>query len=406
MPPSAKEIETALIDGTCHVYKADPESISVNGVRRHVEQKLDLEQDFFTLGEWKGRSKALIKEYVDKLHDGWAPEAKRRLKRSSSEPSPPPTKRQKRVSQPKVTKRDKSRAGNAEGKPKAKKAAARSKSKATASDDDDEDEEDAVESPPVHKKRKAKAKDESEDEAKGTTKQPDSEDEDGLKTPVKSHLERDGQKSSAQEKDDSDLDGKEPVKEGDVKAVVDEEEEYSDVIDEPPKPKARGKKNNKDASKTSKPAAKKVSAPTAEDGPEAEVKRLQSQLVKCGIRKLWHNELKKYGDDSRAKMRHLKKMLAEIGMDGRFSEAKAREIKETRELMAEAEAAQQMNQLWGSNSNGRASRSKSKTTKAEESEMAEGGSEDGEEAESNSFAARRRRAQADLAFLGDDSDSE
>ncbi|KAF4585901.1 transcriptional regulator [Ophiocordyceps camponoti-floridani] len=403
MPPSAKVIETALIDGTCHVYEADPESISVNGVRRHVEQKLDLEQDFFTTGEWKNRSKALIKEYVDKLHDGWAPEPKGRLKRSSSEPQSPPVKRQKRVSHPKVTKRDKSRAGNAEGRPKEKKATARSKPRATASDDDEEE---AVRSPPVNKKRKVKAKDESEDEAKGTTDQPDSHDEGELETPVKSHLERDGKKTSAQEKDDSDVDSKEPVEDCDVKAVVDEEEEYSDVIDEPPKPKARVKKNGKDASKTSKPAMKKVSVSTAEDGPEAEVKKLQSQLVKCGIRKLWHNELKKYGDDSRAKTRHLKKMLADIGMDGRFSEAKAREIKETRELMAEAEAAQQMNQLWGSNSNGRASRSKSKTTKAEESEMAEGGSEDGEEAESNSFAARRRRAQADLAFLGDDSDSD
>ena len=206
-------------------------------------------------------------------------------------------------------------------------------------------------------------------------------------------------------------------------APVDGEEEYSDVIDEPPIPKR--KKTKKDTAakpaKSTKPS--KAAAATAtkksnepDDPLEAEIKKLQSQLTKCGVRKLWHNELKSCGDDARAKIRHLKKMLSDIGMDGRFSEAKAREIKETRELLADAEAAQEMNRLWGMESGGRSSRNKgraaAKVVESEGSEAEDDGDEAKKEEENDdededvSFAARRRRAQADLAFLGDESDSD
>ncbi|RDA86336.1 hypothetical protein CP532_4315 [Ophiocordyceps camponoti-leonardi (nom. inval.)] len=395
MLPSTKELETALIDATCHIYKTDPDAISVNSVRRHVEQKFDLEAEFFASGEWKSRSKSIIKEYVDKLLDGWTPKTQSRLKRPSSEPPSPPAKKQKRASQSKPGKREKP--SDPRPKPRGRKNAAPPKSETATTDDDAEP---PRTSRPEKGNRKA-VKDESEDDA---MKQDASDDGPEPEEPIKSHTDSDEQKVQEDEKTrDASKD------EEDVPAVV-EEEEYSDVIDEPPIAKSRRKngnpKNGKDAPKPSKPAPKKVST---DDGPEAEIKKLQSQLVKCGIRKLWHNELKQYGTDTRAKVRHLKKMLAEIGMDGRFSEAKAREIKETRELMAEAEAAQQMNQLWGLSSSGRASRSKSKSNKVEESEVvaaADGESDDDDDGGGNSFAARRRRAQADLAFLGDDSDSE
>ena len=198
---------------------------------------------------------------------------------------------------------------------------------------------------------------------------------------------------------------------------MDEEEEYSDVIDEPPKPKRAPKAKKASTKKTSKPAKtepKKASG-SPDDPQTAEIKKLQGQLVKCGVRKLWHNELKQYGDDSRAKIRHLKKMLADVGMEGRFSEARAREIKEARELKAEVEAAREMDALWGTGRGGRASRSKA--AKKEKVAGGEGSEEDGGDAEvedkddeeddnDTTFAARRRRAQADLAFLGDDDESD
>lgn len=194
------------------------------------------------------------------------------------------------------------------------------------------------------------------------------------------------------------------------KPEVNEEDEYSDVIDEPPPPKRkRGEKKEASSKrKASKSTAKKEAVP--DDPKEAEIKKLQSHLTKCGVRKLWHNELKQYGDDANAKIRHLKKMLADVGMDGRFSEAKAREIREMRELQADVEAAQEMDRLWGTSSGGRASRSGTKAAtkqaKPESGENNDDNDDDDEEDEPTSFAARRRKAHADLAFLGDDSDSD
>ncbi|KAK3180135.1 hypothetical protein K4F52_008437 [Lecanicillium sp. MT-2017a] len=363
MAPSDKALEDALVQGTCDVFDAQPEETSVNKVRRHVEEKLDLEENFLAEGDWKKKSKDIIKEYVGKLLDGWKPEPKPEKAKSAS-----PTKKQKES--------------------KAAKPTQRRKSKAVESDQDDDQDEEPEPTPSASPERKRKrAADDDEESPK--------------------EEESDAGEKSAEEN------GSKPA------APIDEEEEYSDVIDIPPTPKR--KKSKKDAAakpaksaKPSKPAAaKKTTEP--DDPLEAEIKKLQSQLTKCGVRKLWHNELKSCGDDARAKIRHLKKMLSDIGMDGRFSEAKAREIKETRELLADAEAAQEMNKLWGMESGGRSSRNKGRAASkivesdgsdAEEEENEAKQGDDDDEDEEVSFAARRRRAQADLAFLGDDSDSD
>lgn len=242
--------------------------------------------------------------------------------------------------------------------------------------------------------------------------------------------------------EDDEKDGEKPKRAENAESkspepIGDEEEEYSDVIDEPPTSKRKkirkepGQKTSK-APKPAKPATKKSSsAAELTDPQEAEIKKLQGQLTKCGVRKLWHHELKDC-HDARSKIRHLKKMLADIGMEGRFSEAKAREIKETRELLADAEAAQEMDRLWGKDS-GRNSRNKSRGIQIVENDDSdaengkdnhsdEGDDEYDEKSVQNvkgkstsanddddedvSFAARRRRAHADLAFLGDESDSD
>lgn len=253
--------------------------------------------------------------------------------------------------------------------------------------------------------------------------------------------DRKRKRTTAEPSNDDELDGEaEPNKKPKSESkspdpIVNEEEEYSDVIDEPATSKRKktkkepGQKAPKapKASKPTKSAAKKTTTAAEPSDPlEAEIKKLQGQLNKCGVRKLWHHELKDC-DDARAKIRHLKAMLADIGMEGRFSEAKAREIKETRELLADAEAAQEMNRLWGMDAGGRKSRHKSRGAKLAESDGSdaengndhhEAGDDDGGEDEEHngtgkedddedvSFAARRRRAHADLAFLGDDSDSD
>ena len=158
------------------------------------------------------------------------------------------------------------------------------------------------------------------------------------------------------------------------------------VLDEGPNPKSKFKSRLSD---TKKPKAKKAESSKGKkvseqpENPDAEeIKRLQGWLVKCGIRKLWHRELAPY-DNPKSKIRHLKGMLTEAGMTGRYSAEKASQIREERELMADLEAVQAGAKQWG---------------KAE--------SED--EGNSNAGKPRRRLARGlqELDFLNDDDGAE
>ena len=134
-------------------------------------------------------------------------------------------------------------------------------------------------------------------------------------------------------------------------ADMDDDCDLSSVIDDPPPKKSRQKKG--DPRTATKPRAKATSkapaAATVKDpltAAEAQIKLLQSQLLKCGIRKLWHRELAPY-PTSAAKVAHLRSLLAHSGITGRFSAEKARQIKEERELRQEIEAAREFNEQWG-----------------------------------------------------------
>ena len=122
------------------------------------------------------------------------------------------------------------------------------------------------------------------------------------------------------------------------------ESEMSVVLDEAP---VRKKSNATSTKLVSKPKTKPIKdADPNIDPEETEIKRLQSWLLKCGVRKLWHRELASY-DTPRAKIKHLKGMLSDLGMDGRFSAEKARQIKEERELKADLEAVKGFAERWG-----------------------------------------------------------
>jgi hypothetical protein len=204
------------------------------------------------------------------------------------------------------------------------------------------------------------------------------------------------------------------------------ESEMSVVLDEAPKPKRkRRSKSDMASSISSKPAKGKKDkatrppkATTANKdlSPDEElISTLKYQLKKCGMNKIWQFELKQYGDDNRAKIRHLQGVLKEIGMVGRFSEARAREIKEIRELQADLEAVKEGEKSWGLESGRRASRGLVKKNLREstvedddeEGENGKGGT-DGDESRSLSDQprARKPRARADLAFLGDEDSDE
>ncbi|KAI0862116.1 hypothetical protein F4860DRAFT_473550 [Xylaria cubensis] len=239
----------------------------------------------------------------------------------------------------------------------------------------------------------------SEDELNGGNKVKKNESDTGVKTEgVITAKTEDSEKEAKSEKKEDKL------------SVDDSDSSLSSVLDEPP-PKKRKGKDAKGASKPKQSTTKELT------GDEAEIKKLQGQLVKCGVRKIWGIELKKFGGDGKAKIRHLRTLLHDVGMDGRFSEAKAREIKEKRELMGELEAVNEMNELWGlEGRNGRASRSKApRKSLKEESDEDNNNDDDGErkpkaeeldedvKVKTNSRMSKRM---ADLAFLGSDSESE
>lgn len=126
------------------------------------------------------------------------------------------------------------------------------------------------------------------------------------------------------------------------------ESEMSVLIDEEPKPKAKAKsKKNPSQEKPKKKAGgKPKESPDAADPDQAEIKRLQGWLIKCGIRKMWFRELAPY-DTPKAKIRHLKQMLKDAGMEGRYSLDKANRIREERELKADLEMVQEGAKRWG-----------------------------------------------------------
>jgi hypothetical protein len=154
------------------------------------------------------------------------------------------------------------------------------------------------------------------------------------------------QKVDCEDGEDDPKRDEKPTKGGTL-AGQDSGSEMSDVIDDGPKPKGRKRRSGSSEPKSKDKKQKKaVQKPQDKDPDAEEIKRLQGWLIKCGIRKMWYKELAPY-DTPKAKIRHLKEMLAEAGMTGRYSQEKATEIKEARELQADLEAVQDGAKLWG-----------------------------------------------------------
>lgn len=125
----------------------------------------------------------------------------------------------------------------------------------------------------------------------------------------------------------------------------DSESEMSVVLDEEPEPAKKRQKGAKTSAKKEKKAPSKGKDENL-DPDQAEIKRLQGWLVKCGIRKMWWRELQPY-ETPKAKIKHLKEMLEDAGMKGRYSLEKARQIRDERELKADLEMIQQGAKQWG-----------------------------------------------------------
>ncbi|EFR02866.1 hypothetical protein MGYG_05867 [Nannizzia gypsea CBS 118893] len=350
---SAKDIEQGLRDTVANIYRSgNLDELTVKRVRLATEQSLGLEQGFLKAHEeWKRKSDEIIKDEVE----------------IQENPPPKPAAAPKK---PQLKKR---------ASPKTQKASTPAKKRKKAPTVPSEEENDSISSemdsdPEPVSKKKSKA------------------------PPVKGSRSKKAAKAITDSEEDNsvhsvdDNDGtSEPGAATKAAKVADaegaSESEMSVLIDEEPKPKPKRKKpagptvaQGKGKKLTSE---KKRKEAVPEDPDQAEIKRLQGWLVKCGIRKVWGRELMGCSTP-KEKIRHLKSMLKDAGMDGRYSIEKANRIREDRELKADLEAAQEGAKIWGANVD-----------------------EEGESSKAGRSSRRIAKSFKQLDFLGqDDQDSE
>lgn len=250
----------------------------------------------------------------------------------------------------------------------------------------------------------------------------------GSRASAKDHAARKDEEHE-EETEQKSITSTDPAKVKSPKANDSDAEDHSDssamsiVLDGPASKAA----SSRQAASTTR-SKQRPTKPTTTPAP-SQVQTLQRQLVACGVRKIWQFELRAYGDDEPAKIRHLQRLLVDAGLTGRFSAARAREIKEARELMADVEAVREGERSWGMESAaGRGRRARERKSAAEKmrgdvdedddeeedeeekhgkdnDDNASSDGEDGEE-EDETGAEKRKRLRRELDFLGDDSDSE
>ncbi|GAB1735296.1 hypothetical protein NU219Hw_g2936t1 [Hortaea werneckii] len=318
--PDEASIEQCLRRTVRDAIKSE-EEVTVNSTRIRVEEQLGLGAGFFKgSDDWKQRSKDVINAAVEE------PDSPVASKKTG--PKPKPQRGSKRKSE------------DAEDEPKKGRGGKRARRSLTPASDSEESEPQGDEDRSVKSKSNPKSKNASKGDKEEQSKPDETND-----------------LSEPPEDNSSDQDA--PSQANGKPAEADDESEMSEVFDEPPAKKKRQKKSTSPSESKPKTTKKSTAKPAAKGGKELtadeeEIKRLQGQLLKCGIRKVWGKELKKFETD-KAKIKHLKSMLEDVGMTGRFSAEKAKQIKEQRELAAELESAREFNETWGSKKEGEGS---------------------------------------------------
>lgn len=304
-PVSDAQLERALRLTVGEIHKSDPEQLTVKRLRIRVEQDLGLDDGFFKSHiTWNARSKDIIQSEAAALEEQSQP--------PSSQPAPDssPVKEQSIANGKAVNGRKRPSASN-EG--------------------------------PTKRQKNNKSRDGGTHRA-GTSSKASAVEKPGNRLSSSSSALSD--LDEQQENAASEKDGKEKVTQ--VPSEPGSESELSVLIDDEPKSKKRARKAGSEKPKSKKKERSKAAKPSQQpsDPDSEEIKRLQGWLVKCGIRKMWFKELAPY-DTPKAKIHHLKGMLAEAGMSGRYSQEKATQIREERELMADLEAVKAGNEQWG-----------------------------------------------------------
>ncbi|KAI9800248.1 MAG: hypothetical protein M1825_004232 [Sarcosagium campestre] len=347
--PTAQRLELHLRDAVKKVFASGRlDELTVKRIRIAVEAELSLPKDYFKDDPiWKEKSKEVILREADIQHAAKAAEETRPLRTSPASPAKSSAKSTTKTG-PKPSSQP---ANGRQGRPSAKAAGSTRKRKA-GSDSPKQSSSESISDLTV-------LSDDSFSEDDGSAMKRVKLNESDVpksrrasKQVVESNVEssEESHRRDAKAKGlESDAQSVSPTV-SDQAAKVDSESDMSVLMDDEPRPK-KGKQrplaNGK--SKKSRPknhSTAKVTAAADADPQEAEIKRLQGWLLKCGIRRLWHKELAAY-DTNKAKINHLKQLLRDVGMDGRYSVDKARQVKEERELKAEVEDVQSEAKRWG-----------------------------------------------------------
>ncbi|KAK4940186.1 hypothetical protein LTR10_019614 [Elasticomyces elasticus] len=322
LPPD-HELEKSLRNQVVNAQKNEIE-YTVNSIRTASEEKLSLDKGFYkSSSEWGQRSKDIIKDQSD------IPPASQSspVKASAAETKKPAQRTKKRASPAKVPAPRKKQKTT-------KKGVESEESSSPLSDVDSED---------------------VEEEPKAKPKKPPPKSQAANPKAAKREKIRDPE-SDANEEDEGVDETNGTAAEESRQPGIESDSELSVLLDEDPQPKKKGKQKGPSGQKQKTTKSSKPKADADIDPDQAEIKRLQGWLVKCGIRKVWGKELKPY-ETSKAKIKHLKDMLADAGMTGRYSVEKANQIKEARELAADIEAVQEGAERWGADEEGEGEKS-------------------------------------------------
>jgi len=354
--PSDAQIESTLKRNVARIFKEDRDSVSVSKVRAAVEKDLKLPSGWFRGHDtWKAKSKELTESEFNRL------DVQGEEEKEAARPLVKET--QRKVNDSTAAKCNSKKRKSPDDGAKAKaKPKPRKKQKVSSEEEDDMSEEDHGDiasddnssSPPV-KKTTARSKAGTRRSKSATVVDSDDDDEDMPDAPAQKDAPPPNQDDSDDE-DERDERVAETESKNPTKANGNESESsMSSLLDEPPAKKKRQKKSDAPKTSKTKAATKTKSAPKKDakelSPDEEEIKRLQGWLVKCGVRKVWGKELKPF-ETPKAKIAHLKGMLADVGMTGRYSVDKARQIKEQRELAADLEAVTDFDKKWGQKEEG------------------------------------------------------
>ncbi|KIW03114.1 uncharacterized protein PV09_05757 [Verruconis gallopava] len=354
--PSDAQLTSTLKRTVARFFAEDSDNLTLKRVRAAIENELNLPANWLkNHNVWAAKSKELITSEVARLEEatetrdveGSAVDETKEKGTANKNAAGTNSKKRKPIEEPKGSSKSRS-------KPRKKR---------KVSNGEDEDEAEKAESSasnndtpsPANKRRTKKARTEGNARSKKVV---DSDDEDeGMEGDMQASgtpAQQEPQKSEAGSEAKED---EEPEPKGVTAppAQIDgneSESSLSSLLDEPPAKKRRQRKSPAAKAEKSKVKAKGRTSSKAKPAgkeltpDEEEIKRLQGWLLKCGIRKVWGKELKPF-ETPKAKIAHLKSMLADAGMTGRYSIEKASRIKEQRELAADLEAVTAFDERWG-----------------------------------------------------------